>query len=722
MKKITILLILTLVSFSLFAQYGNPVAILEYYDDDLEIEITSAEGIVSGNIYYGMDLQEGDTIRTNRTAAEIRLDPNGSIIKLSHFTVFTIETLQKSPEESNNFNLVSGKIRAVMARSGIGEMYQIKTQSAVCGVRGTDFGLISIPGSVEKAFVVNGLIDYTNILTNQKIQLGSGMVGDALAEVFQAITANKEQMNELVKDVIFEQLNPKDVPGHLEEIIEKIEKVVEESEEAAAEAASTVPEKTAKEQTVEKTKKTVKENGVLSALSNILELEIGTVTIDRKIYSKAIIQPTFNIGKLKMSLYLPIVYQTNLFNQEDWYHPQGNNEWSFGSDQKEYKDIAMDILSDLVLKIRYIKWGQQRDPFFFKVGNINRVTLGHGILMKNFANDANFPAIRRVGLNLGFDTGNFGLETVANDLADPEIFGARLFIRPIGKFTFGLSGAVDINPDSAIDPESVDPKYSETIFLTAAADLDFPLMENDIFSFIFFTDIAGMLPYMDNKMQYDMMYDNSASGGFSMSNLRNYGWNAGLFGNILFIDYKLEYRYFDGVFRPSFFNAGYEGLRGTYIEDINRYLDDMNNEDYDRTVMGIYGEAGFSIFDKINTTIGYMWPWSPDGSQTDDDEFLFEVEILPGTIPVLDLYGSVAYHRTKFIPTLIGNALEDDLNLFDANTTFSGEIVYPIAPTLHLAFVISTSVIMEKDGTIIYKDNGYPKIVPVISIETRIGF
>ena len=143
MKKILILLLLTIVSFGAFAQYGEPVAILEYYDDDLELEITGADGIALVDIYYGMDLQEGDTIRTNRTGAELRLDPNGSIIKLSPFTVFTIEKLQKSSESSNDFNLVSGKIRAIAARAGLGERYQIKTQSAVCGIRGTDFGVIS---------------------------------------------------------------------------------------------------------------------------------------------------------------------------------------------------------------------------------------------------------------------------------------------------------------------------------------------------------------------------------------------------------------------------------------------------------------------------------------------------------------------------------------------------------------------------------------------------
>ncbi len=713
MKKILILLMLTAVSFSLFAQYGTPVAILEYYDDDLELEITGADGVALVDIYYGMDLQEGDTIRTERTGAELRLDPNGSIIKLSPFTVFTIESLQKSEEGSNDFNLISGKIHAIAARAGFGERYQIKTQSAVCGVRGTDFGVVSIPGSVEKAFVIDGLIDYTNSLTNQKIQLGSGMVGDAFAEVFQAMAASAEQMNDLVKDVLFEQLDPAVVPGH-----GTPKKVVEEEEKKEeTEEKTTDSEDTAKEEAKELSEEEIAESALMSAISNILGLEIGTVTIDGETYSKAIIQPTFNIGKLKLSLYLPVVYQTDLFDPDDWYHPEGNNEWSFGADQDEIEDIAMDILSDLFLKIRYIEWGEQRDPFFFKVGNLSNMTLGHGILMKDFANDADFPSIRRVGLNLGVDNGGFGFETVVNDLADPEIFGTRLYFRPIGKLAFGFSGAVDINPDEYINPITSIPYYSDTIFLTAAADLDFPLMENDILSFIFFADIAGMLPYMNGEMQYTMMYDDSAV-DFSFSNFRNYGWNAGLFGNILFIDYRLEYRYFDGVFKPSFFNTSYERMRGKYIEDISEYLDSPTNED---PVMGIYGEGSFSLFDKIHTTIGYMWPWDASGP-SEEDEFLFEVAIMPGTIPVLDIYGSLAYHRTKFIPTLLDTSSEDDLTLFDANTTFTGEIVYPLAPTLALAAIVSTSVRTDSNGAIVYQSNGYPDIVPVITIETRIGF
>ncbi len=720
MKKILILLLLTVVSFGLYAQYGTPAAILEYYDDDLELEITGSDGTAISDIYYGMDLLVGDTIRTNKTGAEIRLDPNGSIIKLSPYTVFTIENLQKSAEESNNFNLISGKIHAIAARAGIGESYQIKTPSTVAGIRGTDFGIISIPGSEEKAFVVDGLIDYTNIATNEKIQLGTGMVGDALADVFQAIAASAEQMNDLVKDVIFEKLDPTKVPGHNNKAPEAETPKTATKEQASGSDATAVSASKPvepKQEPATETKKEIKSEAnskIMDYLTKILRLEIGTITIKGNTYSKAIAQPTFNLGKLKLSLYLPIVYNTDMFNPDDWYKPEGNNEWSFGFDKEGYKDITLDALSDLFLKIRYIEWGKQRDPFFFKVGNINSVTLGHGILMRDYANDKDFPAIRRVGLNLGLEGKKIGFEAVANDLPIPEIFGTRIYFKPFWKLALGLSSVVDIDPDG-------NDLYTDDKFVTAAADIDFPLIENDVLSFILFSDIAGMLPYMNEKWQYKMMYDTSAS-GFSLDNFKNFGWNTGLFGNIFFIDYKLEYRYFDGVFKPSFFGTSYERLRGKYIDDINQYLSNQSDPKYNKKVMGIYGEGGFTLFDKMNAKLGYMWPWSPEGGTDNEDEILISLEILPGTIPVLDIYGSLYYHRTNFIPTILKKESAEGMTLFDEYTTVSGELVYPLAPNLNLAAVVSTSLQTNDDGTVYYDADRNLKMIPVITIETRIGF
>lgn len=708
MKKLFLLLLILAVPFFAMAQNTGPYAVLAYYEDDLALEITDASGAPVTDIYYGMELQAGDTVRTKGTVAELQLEPNGSIIKLSTDTVFTIENLQKSESDSNIFKLASGKIHAIAARAGLTNKYTIKTPTAVAGVRGTDFGIISRPGSEEKAFVLEGLIDYTKEDTNQTIQLGTGMVGDALADVFKAVKASQDQLKDLVKDVVFTKLDPAKVPGHENNGVKKQPEAKPE-QEAAGNKKAEEPKKPTKQEIAKQAK-----NNTMSAIAKILKLEIGTVTMEGQTWSKAVIQPTFNLGKLKLSLYLPVIYATDLFDPTDWYHPEGNNEWSFGTDSSflnpdkktEWINRTKDFISDLFLKIRYVEWGKQRDPFFFKIGNLNDMTLGHGLIMNNFANDADFPSIRRTGLNLGIDGSKIGFEAVVNDLADPEIFGGRLYFRPFWKLAVGMSSVIDINPESATVAAD------STKFITGGADFDLPVFENEALSFILFSDIAGMVPYQKGSVNTSTLYDKTTK------TFRNYGWNAGVFGKILFINYNLQYRYFDGIFKPAFFNSAYERMRGTYVMEINNYLANPDDPQYNRKTMGIYGEAGFGIADMFNVKLGYMWPWADGVNFMDlDDELLVKLEVLPDTIPVVGLYGSVSYHRTKFIPTLLKQGDGAKLTLFDANTVVSGELVYPVAPMLNLAAVFSTSVKTDNPG-----GGDMPKVVPSITIETRIGF
>ena len=196
----------------------------------------------------------------------------------------------------------------------------------------------------------------------------------------------------------------------------------------------------------------------MDRLLGMLGVEIGSLTVGDETYAKAVISPTIAVNKLKVQLYLPIIYQDDLFNPNDWYEPAGNNEWSFGTDQGgAWFDIVADFASDLALKFKYLQYGDLRDPFFVKLGNLNTFTVGHGLIMRNYANDSEFPAVRRVGLNLGVDFGGGGFEAVVNDLADVQIAGGRLYARPAGEavpLALGVSGIVDLYAARELGEES----------------------------------------------------------------------------------------------------------------------------------------------------------------------------------------------------------------------------------------------------------------------------
>ncbi|MFO7731569.1 MAG: FecR family protein [Spirochaetia bacterium] len=749
MKRIIPLLIVSIFCMPvlLFAQDASPSATLAYYEDDTQIEILDSAR-VPVDVYFGMELQPGDTVRTNATIAELQLEPNGSIIKLSRNTVFTVDELQKDENTSNKFSMAAGKMRAVAARAGIGNRYQVSTPSAVCGVRGTDFGILAIPGQEESAFVNQGEVEFIQKASQSVVTLTRGMTANALADTFEAVRLSQERIQELLQDMQFERLDPSEVPGH-EPVVEQEaeEEPEEESEEPEAEDTEEPTEEEEPEVTEDATipgaavtaagsedaaaaggRNDGKQSALARAIGDIFGFEIGTVTMHGRTYSKAVVKPHVEIGKLKLGLYLPIVYNDDLFDYGQWYRPGGNNEWSFGSEydwSSEPGKAAQDALIDLALKIHYLEWGEQRDPFFLKLGNLHNMTIGHGTIMKNFANDLEFPSVRRVGLNMGIDRKKSGFELVVNDIAEPEIFGGRVYVRPIGRFAMGVSSIVDIDPLSTLEGSDYEITAVDSMrFVGLGADVELPVFENEVLSIIPFADVAAMVPQKNGEMQWDMVY-NSDGGSFADS-VRNYGLTSGIFGNLLSVDYNLEWRYYHGVFRPTFFNSTYERNRGSLAVETNEYLDYLDagsgSSDYEESVMGIYGSAHTVLLNLVDVKSGYMWPLRSIDELEDpsnyNDEFSLSVYLLPEAARFTKVYGGFEYSRTNFIPAFT----EDELSLFDAYTSVKGEIVYPLAPSLDIAAIVSTSIHRDDEGNIVYDTDGDPEIVPNVTIETRVHF
>ncbi len=87
----------------------------------------------------GFRLEQGDQVQTGKgTFLELRLKPSGGVLKLSENTVFVLTSLSESPERG--FKLVYGRVRAKVDKLARGSSFNIASDSAAAGVRGTDFG------------------------------------------------------------------------------------------------------------------------------------------------------------------------------------------------------------------------------------------------------------------------------------------------------------------------------------------------------------------------------------------------------------------------------------------------------------------------------------------------------------------------------------------------------------------------------------------------------
>lgn len=735
-KKWILLATLAFAGLSMVAAQTGQTLVLEFIEgDNLDVVYPDSTSFSykSGSIMEGDKIPVGATIKTGAgTSVELKLKPNGTVIKLAKMTTFRVEGLATPQKEQNGFTLVAGKIRTVAA---VGSQYSVYTSSTVAGVRGTDFTMAFQEGAEAVLLVTKG-----------KVEFGGRGAGDGISN---AIMVGAGQFADFFKGLTAAPFSPEQLAAAYDDVAIPTERMPEQAAEAPAPAESTSPATaagtdftpaavpaTAKEAETTEAAVGKTESAIMDWLRNILGMEIGSITINGETWAKAVIQPTFTIGKLRTGLYLPVIYSSNLFDPSTWYRPSGNDEWSFGTDigwdADNWTDALIDAASDIALKIKFIEYGQPlEDKFFVKVGNLDSFTVGHGLLMRNYANDSDFPSIRRIGLNLGLDQGGWGFEALTNDLTDNQILGGRFYVRPIPDFklAIGMSGVVDINPAVDLDDTTAS-SYGDPMFIGGALDLDLPIIQSGLIGIRLFADGAAMVPYVreggqnagDAGFRYDMVWTENG--------IKNWGAAAGLLGNVLFVDWRLEYRYFTGVFTPSFFDSSYERRRSGLVEEWAGYLSGAKSIANTPTVMGIYGEGGATILkDKLAFNFGYFWPWSAEATTIDeqflaaDDYFKASLVILKGLIPVVDLAGSVTYERKGLAKAVANNQLN---TLFDENTTFSGELAFPVpgAPNLDLAFIVSTTVARFPDGTVDFVDGNStkPKIVPAITLETRLHF
>lgn len=201
-------LVLTVISFA----DASPKAILEYFDDPYELTVYDFTGEPLEYFDYGTEILIGFAIETKHTTAELRLLPNGSIIKLGPGTFIKLIELQGlASTTSTRLAQVAGKIRFVAARIQ-GENYAVETASAVMGVRGTDFIVETGKGGGASIYVEEGVLEVYNPETGSSVMVEEGRIADVHRKVLSIIQDEMEQVRRMVEETRFDRLDPETVP------------------------------------------------------------------------------------------------------------------------------------------------------------------------------------------------------------------------------------------------------------------------------------------------------------------------------------------------------------------------------------------------------------------------------------------------------------------------------------------------------------------------------
>ena len=384
----------------------------------------------------GQSVSNGDAIRVGEGsfAVVIFLDDK-SVVKVRENTDFQFV------ETSNTRSLIidQGTTLHNVNKEGRQKAYRVETPVSVASVKGTEFSAFhdAIAG-IDKFVGKTGNFDVFNTISGMTVNVGAGQkaVSNALGQLIPAPAlpgdfpedpdgeSNDQQQEEPQE----EQNQPEEQQLQEQQPQNEPQQQEVSNNEPQAEELSDSPEQQSDQpQSSDSVKPKPKKPLNLG-------LGVGSATIDGVLYNQVALRPELSFGKLGLGLDLPLYIDNEGNIRKD--------EWNEAS--------------DIIDKFLYIRWGEKSDPFWFKWGALNNVTLGYGGLLSGYSNMMEFPSVRKVGINTGIGFGNFGTELFLSNMKDFTRGGTLMGLRGTYKLsdaiplTFGLNFVMDMNQFSGL--------------------------------------------------------------------------------------------------------------------------------------------------------------------------------------------------------------------------------------------------------------------------------
>ena len=645
MKKISIIYILFIVSICSAETIGR---VMKANGEVLIKPIGS--GTYSVGVKPGQAVSNGDAIRVGEAsfAVVIFLDDK-SVVKIRENTDFqfveTSNTRSLIIEQGTTLHNVNSKDRK--------KAYRVETPVSVASVKGTQFSAFhDAVAGVDKFVGKTGNFDVFNTISGMTVNVGAGQkaVSNALGQLIPAPAEPgdypEDPEGESPDDSQEEQDEPEDQDDQQEQDNEPETQEEPQTEEPSTEQEPE-PERSSDSSEPQADQPSTEQEPEPSAKKPVnLGLGVGSATIDGVIYNQVALRPELSFGKLGIGLDL-VMYIDNE-----------------GGIRKDEWDEA----SDFIDKFLFIRWGQKSDPFWFKWGSLNNVTIGYGGLLAGYSNMMEFPSVRKVGINTGVSFGNFGTELFLSNMKDFSRGGTLMGLRGTYKLsdaiplTFGLNFIMDMNQFSGLkdvdgdtypdmfDDFPTDKDYwndtdgdgiadvnggtkepengwdidgdGDNIIDSADSDLTlkstpFSLKDNKATAQGFAFDLGypilrGKSLSLEAYMEFNKLIFPAVAGDAYYSRkamggtgITVPGVRASLFS---FLNVSFEYRIKQGFFAPQFFDGSYDLSRvvAEFSEDgtVIRTKDQVVLVDSSNT-SGMYGSASADLFNLVSFSASY---------------------------------------------------------------------------------------------------------------------
>ena len=441
MKKFVTILIFALVLVG--GVYADKVAVISKVQGDVLIQ--KAEDFdYNTPVTMGMILDNNDQIKVNDGFAVMLLLDDKSQVKLRENTEVAITLQEDIGGTGYHVRLEYGQALTKYAK-GADFGFQLHTPTSVASIKGTEFWTITDPETGDQVIVVEGQVDVMNNLTGMISTAGPGETISSTTDGYIQTSPTEEGTIPEDPEVTTDDAEQGDAGDAEEETGE--DALVEDTEEGTDAAGETPPPppSIAGETTPEPEDEDAaaeEEGGGLFGDALSMDAGFGAVTIDGQLYNQIALRPDISVGKLGVGLDVVIYMdQDGNIREEEW---------------NDYKDI--------IDKVMYVRWGEQGDPLYIRVGTLDNVVLGYGLLMNGYSNMMEYPSVRKTGHHIGVKFGNFGIENVVANYKEFSFSGESTGLGimglrgtfSLGKLTFGSTLIMDNNQYLGLKDEDGD--------------------------------------------------------------------------------------------------------------------------------------------------------------------------------------------------------------------------------------------------------------------------
>jgi len=341
---------------------------------------------------------------------------------------------------------------------------------------------------------------------------------------------------------------------------------------------------------------------------------IGIIVINGQVYQQFGLRPDIPFGKWGVGLDLTFRFDAEGKFKED--------EWDDGR--------------DYIYKIYYVRYGLPGDPLYMRVGALDNVSLGYGIIMRRYANTIQYPEVKRIGFYTEGQHKRIGWQAMINDIGEldePGLIGTRISAETgLGGLTVGASIAHDGNQFAGLQDDDDDGIPNTLDLFRDRNDRDTQAIllqqfhnDPDLLEYLI---ANGFLPEIrDSLRSYKGMKESvtilGADVGYpvlkgrpvslwtyaQMAKIVDYGWGWAFPGARTVIgplEVGAEYRQYYEEFRGDFFNFVYEIERAQLRNDTfitkEKTLEDLGRASgyYADVLLSfanigyLYGEAGIT--------------------------------------------------------------------------------------------------------------------------------